>query len=253
MPRSFRLLSAKKIARITPPQPYIPKTIEAAAPKPVEQAKGWVERTKPTAAEEIFRRTQEALKTDDKPHFRVGGKEIYFPQAKIVLLRPSAKHSPFQAKFIVPRNFNKLDLRDYLWHVYGLRALNVTTQLMFSKWDRARPNLPRHRTPQIKKMTIEMEDPFIWPEPLTKEEQDKEFQINLHEEMRKYAEDIDRIGSNKLRPPRAFGGIVGPYVPAAEPFVPKTLKSQMINKKNAAEYRESQRPTEELVKKHLGL
>ena len=65
-----------------------------------------------------------------EPHFRVGNKQLFFPKARIILLRPNAKHTPYQAKFIVPKSFNKLDLRDYLFHLYGLRAMNVTTQLL---------------------------------------------------------------------------------------------------------------------------
>ncbi|GEQ72169.1 hypothetical protein JCM33374_g5855 [Metschnikowia sp. JCM 33374] len=57
-----------------------------------------------------------------------------------------------------------MDLRDYLWHVYGLRALNVTVQLLHAPFTRGNEDLARHRAPQYKKMTIDMEEPFIWPE-----------------------------------------------------------------------------------------
>ncbi|KAM9897615.1 hypothetical protein OXX79_006777 [Metschnikowia pulcherrima] len=98
------------------------------------------------------------------PHFRVGEKKVYLPKARVCLLRPNAKHTPYQAKFLVPRNFNKMDLRDYLWHVYGLRALNVTVQLLHAPFVRGHHDLARHRAPQYKKMTIDMEEPFVWPE-----------------------------------------------------------------------------------------
>ena len=117
-------------------------------------------------SEEISRKSleahQEAISMGE-PHFRVGEKQIYFPKARVILLRPNAKHTPYQAKFLVPRNFNKFDLRDYLWNVYGLRALNVTTQLMWAKWKRGAYDYSRYRGPQYKKMTIDMEEPFVWP------------------------------------------------------------------------------------------
>ncbi|OBA21688.1 hypothetical protein METBIDRAFT_41916 [Metschnikowia bicuspidata var. bicuspidata NRRL YB-4993] len=97
------------------------------------------------------------------PHFRVGEKKVYLPKARVCLLRPNAKHTPYQAKFLVPRNFNKMDLRDYLWHVYGLRALNVTVQLLHARFMRNPSDLARYRGPQYKKMTIDMEEPFVWP------------------------------------------------------------------------------------------
>jgi large subunit ribosomal protein L23 len=257
MPRNVPV-SARRLVRSVAPKPFIPKpqVEQPTEPaKPVQTRpwdKDWAPKSGETNSQRIFRRAQEAIE-QGQPHFRVGGKEVYFPQAKITLLRPSAKHTPYQAKFIVPRNFNKLDLRDYLFHVYGLRALNVTTQLLWSRWEREQPGRPRYRTPQIKKMTIEMEDPFIWPEPVSEEVQKKEYRMELHEEIRKYAEDVDRIGSDKLKPPKAFSGLVGPYVPPPEPFVPKNVKRQLTNKKKAAEQAQSHAKEEELVKNYLGL
>lgn len=255
MPRNITV-NARRLVRSTPPKPFIPKK-QPEAPKASSTPtkpweKEWVDKVGETNQQKIFRRTQEAIEKNE-PHFRVGGKEVYFPQAKITLLRPSAKHTPYQAKFIVPRNFNKLDLRDYLYHVYGLRALNVTTQLLWGKWQREQPGRPRYRNPQIKKMTIEMPDPFIWPEPIPEETQKKEYRIELHEEVRKYAEDVDRIGSDKLKPPKAFSGLVGPYVPPPEPFIPKNLKRRLVNKKKAAEKAEATTKDAEIVKNFLGL
>lgn len=255
-----RLLSAKRVARANPPPQFIPKVSTAvkgpAQPPSNPEARKtnrqkWVERTEETNSAKIFRKAQEAME-EGRAHFRVGERQVYFPHAKVVLLRPSAKHTPYQAKFIVPRYFNKLDLRDYLWHVYGLRALNVTTQLLWSTWTREMPGKPRKRTPQVKKMTIEMPEPFVWPEPVTEEEAKTEFRVEIADELKKYAEDIDRQGSDKFKPPRAFGGIVGPYQPAPSPFIPKNLRRQLENQKASAEKAASVQSDIELVKKYLG-
>lgn len=114
-------------------------------------------------SEKIYKWTKAGIE-QGKEHFKVGGNKVYFPKARIILLRPNAKHTPYQAKFIVPKSFNKLDLRDYLYHIYGLRAMNITTQLLHGKFNRMNLQTTRFREPQIKKMTIEMEEPFIWPE-----------------------------------------------------------------------------------------
>ncbi|BAO40842.1 54S ribosomal protein L41 [Kluyveromyces marxianus DMKU3-1042] len=172
---------------------------------------------------------------EGKPHFRVGGTEVFFPKARVILLRPNAKHTPFQAKFIVPKSFNKLDLRDYLFHLYGLRALNVTTQLLHARYTRATPVSPRYRTPQIKKMTIEMAEPFIWPE----EPEDKSaWNIEFQKELEQYRSDRMRLGSDTNKPSEAFGGALGPYPETAKPFIPRFLKRRLINKKEREAKRE---------------
>lgn len=163
---------------------------------------------------------------EDKPHFKVGNKQLFFPKARIILLRPNAKHTPYQAKFIVPKSFNKLDLRDYLFHIYGLRAMNITTQLLHARYRRYTPMLPRYREPQIKKMTIDMAEPFIWPnEPENKDP----WNYTFTKELDKLREDKLKLGSDVFKPSTAFDGVLGPYKPKPQPFVPKFLKEKMIN------------------------
>jgi large subunit ribosomal protein L23 len=63
----------------------------------------------------------------------------------------------------VPLAFNKLDIRDYLLHAYGVRSVSVRSHVA------QRP--PRissftgriGRPPPIKYMTVELERPFVWP------------------------------------------------------------------------------------------
>ena len=75
---------------------------------------------------------------------------------------------PTFAKFIVPLHMNKLDLRDYMWHVYGVRALTVRSYVEQQPVRLVNPNAEVpvrkwHRPQAIKKMTIEMDKPFVWP------------------------------------------------------------------------------------------
>lgn len=138
------------------------------------------------------------------PHFRVGEKKVYFPNARVCLLKPSANHTPYQAKFLVPKSFNKMDLRDYLWHVYGLRALNVTVALTPAKFTRGMSDLARYRVPQLKKMTVDMEEPFVWPEVpqelLDRGEKMKEGQMGIQQQ-------LVAVGSDKIKPTDAFDGL----------------------------------------------
>ncbi|ODV93092.1 hypothetical protein PACTADRAFT_47162 [Pachysolen tannophilus NRRL Y-2460] len=201
--------------------------------------------------EKIHNLTQESIDAG-RPHFQVGGKRLYFPSARVVLLRPNAKHTPYQAKFIVPKSFNKLDLRDYLFHIYGLRATNITTQLLHGKYQRSLP-MPyraRHRAPQIKKMTINMLEPFIWP-------QDESIKLlenekKLAEETMQYFNDHTRVGSDKLKPSTAFGGIIDPELPA-ENFVSKKINRVMKNKKIRAKDDYNKIEQEERLKNFLNL
>lgn len=208
---------------------------------------------KPNRASKSLERAKEAI-ANDEPHFRVGGKQIYLPISKVVLVRPNAKHTPYQAKFVVPRYFNKLDLRDYLYHVYGLRALNVTTQLLWARWTRETPRSSRYRASQIKKMTIDMIDPFVWPEEPTEEVRQSLFGFGTTSEMRKFFDDVSgRLGSDRNKEPTAFNGLVGPFPDPPQPFIPKYFKKFAEREKTRALFATRQAEKEEMVRKFLKL
>ncbi|QPG74031.1 hypothetical protein FOA43_001350 [Brettanomyces nanus] len=166
---------------------------------------------------------------NDEPSFKQGAKSIYFPSARICLLRPNAKHTPYQAKFIVPKSFNKMDLRDYLWNIYNMRVLNVSSALMPATFDRALPSpyRTRFRSPQVKKMTVDLIDPFVWPA----ETQEFKAERELVGDLKVYREDKQSaIGSDKKKPTKAFGSIIEPK-PRAMNFVAKSVRRQMRNTK----------------------
>ncbi|SCU83305.1 LAFA_0D02828g1_1 [Lachancea sp. 'fantastica'] len=206
------LLSQKMPARaLSTVVPGLPKVENTAKPVRV--------------SDKILNWSKEAIEQGN-PHFKVGATQLFFPKARVILLRPNAKHTPYQAKFIVPKSFNKLDLRDYLYNIYGLRALNITTQLLHGKYTRVNQVMPRYRSAQIKKMTIDMAEPFVWPE----EPVDKDpWGAALVEDLNKYREEQTRIGSDKFKPGKAFDGALGPYQPGAQPFIPKFLKRRLVN------------------------
>ncbi|KAI9770628.1 MAG: hypothetical protein M1840_003220 [Geoglossum simile] len=77
---------------------------------------------------------------------------------------------PTYASFIVPLNLNKLDIKDYLYNAYGIHVRSVRSFIQQQRVRQDKPNAkrPAHRRwfrPRaIKKMTVEMDKPFVWPE-----------------------------------------------------------------------------------------
>ncbi|KAG9241790.1 hypothetical protein BJ878DRAFT_208795 [Calycina marina] len=111
---------------------------------------------------------------------KLGRKQIFLPNFTLTLLRTPALPPTF-ATFIVPLNLNKLDIRDYLWNVYDVRVNSVRSYIQLQKMrqDKAGAKRPAqrrwHRPRSIKRMTVEMERPFVWPEePRDYEKWDKE-------------------------------------------------------------------------------
>ncbi|KAF2094902.1 hypothetical protein NA57DRAFT_80071 [Rhizodiscina lignyota] len=101
----------------------------------------------------------------------IGQKEIYLPPIKAVVTLLRTKHlPPTFARFRVPLNWNKLDLKDYLYHAYGVEALHVRSVVRISPIQPNKPAETRaskrqwHRPISTKYMTIRMEKPFVWPE-----------------------------------------------------------------------------------------
>lgn len=182
-----------------------------------------------------------------QPHFKVGENQVYLPKGKVCLLRPGAKHSPYQAKFLVPRNFNKLDLRDYLWHVYGLRATNVTVQLLHAKFERGFNDLARYRGPQYKKMTIDMEEPFVWPDLPPEANTFKD----IFENQSEVVESRNAIGSDKDKPTKAFDGLYEkPVLP--NKFISKEFKKEAEIKMEKYNKSKASQDDKSLVNQYLG-
>jgi large subunit ribosomal protein L23 len=63
-----------------------------------------------------------------------------------------------------------LDLRDYLFNVYGVRVKGVRSFIQQQKVRQDKPGAIRpaqrkwYRPRSIKKMMVELERPFVWPE-----------------------------------------------------------------------------------------
>ncbi|KAL4919753.1 ribosomal protein L23-domain-containing protein [Aspergillus aurantiobrunneus] len=95
-------------------------------------------------------------------------KQIYLPNFTIALMRTPFL-PPRYASFYVPLHFNKLDMRDYLQRLYGVGVLSIRSYVEQQKITRLKPQgrygYGKLRRPTSKKrMTVEMKEPFVWPE-----------------------------------------------------------------------------------------
>lgn len=108
--------------------------------------------------------------------FPLGRKKVYLPNFVITLKR-NPKLEPYHAVFEVPLNLSKLDLRDYLWHLYGVKTLSIRSSVLpgvlrrkYKVPDQPRRVGPVRRTKARKKMIVQLAKPFRYPAELNKEE-----------------------------------------------------------------------------------
>ena len=72
----------------------------------------------------------------------------------------------------MPLKFNKFDMRDYLYNVYGVETCGMRS-FINQPVPQRRDNGTRYR-PQSKKMMVaELVKPFVWPEPPAKDMRDQ--------------------------------------------------------------------------------
>ncbi|EGD90130.1 hypothetical protein H112_02603 [Trichophyton rubrum D6] len=95
-------------------------------------------------------------------------KQIYLPDFVLTLIRTPFL-PPRYASFWVPLTFNKLDMKDYMKRVYNVDVIKVRSYVEQQKVTRELPRGrqgvgPMRRPMPKKKMTIEMTEPFVWPE-----------------------------------------------------------------------------------------
>ncbi|KAH9908759.1 hypothetical protein F4778DRAFT_718597 [Xylariomycetidae sp. FL2044] len=105
-----------------------------------------------------------AAATTTSKTFRTGTKQVFLPRHTVTFLRPDEHQPPRFATFRVPLTFNKLDLRDYLLHVYNVPVLKVRSQLRQQMPRRSDVHHRIYRPPPVKTMTVELTEPFVWPE-----------------------------------------------------------------------------------------
>jgi large subunit ribosomal protein L23 len=127
-----------------------------------------------------------------------------------LLWRP--KLPPNEANFKVPLRFNKFDLRDYLWNVYGVEVTKVRSLVQQQPLKRRSPgSRSMYRPKPLKFMTVELAKPFQWPElPVDKEpwsnelwqQREKMVEQRTEDQMNQMKSRIPLISKRPLSPER---------------------------------------------------
>uniref|UniRef100_A0A093Y6Q7 Large ribosomal subunit protein uL23m n=1 Tax=Talaromyces marneffei PM1 TaxID=1077442 RepID=A0A093Y6Q7_TALMA len=99
---------------------------------------------------------------------RLAKKPIFLPEFVVTLIRTPFL-PPRYATFYVPLEFNKLDMREYMKQLYNVDIISIRSVVEQQKVTRERRDGgfghgPLRRPKSKKKMTIEMREPFVWPE-----------------------------------------------------------------------------------------
>lgn len=117
----------------------------------------------------------------------IGSNPIALPSPNhvIAFIRPKPRQPPNLATFVVPLQFNKLDMRDYLWHVYNVEVTAVRSFVNQFRPRQKHGHTGRTFRPRSGKMMIaELVKPFTWPEqPQEKDLED--FDITMHKRLNK--------------------------------------------------------------------
>jgi ribosomal protein L23 len=95
---------------------------------------------------------------------RLGKKKVYFPNIIFKIVRSNLP--PNQVAFRVPPHVNKLDVRDYLLHIYGVRVTDVRTALFHGKerlFISGSGRASYKRDPSWKKVIVTLEEEFHYP------------------------------------------------------------------------------------------
>jgi large subunit ribosomal protein L23 len=89
------------------------------------------------------------------------------PQFRVALIRTPNLSSKY-AQFQVPLNFNKFDLRSYLYNLYGVGVLGIRSYVQAQGITRitrdGKGYGPWRRPKSQKRMTVELKEPFAYPE-----------------------------------------------------------------------------------------
>ncbi|KAL9625199.1 MAG: hypothetical protein Q9160_000601 [Pyrenula sp. 1 TL-2023] len=105
---------------------------------------------------------------------------LYMRESKSFFTLLRTPHLPPKyASFYVPLWFNKFDMKDFLSRVYNVSVLHVRSYVEQQPVTRDRnlgagPQVGRgrlRRPTSKKKMTVELEKPFVWPQEITDFEQ----------------------------------------------------------------------------------
>lgn len=89
------------------------------------------------------------------------GPKIWFPNIIFTMVRSGKERAPNEVVFRVPRFLNKLDIKQYLEGLYGVKVANVRTVNFLSKTTRYGVRY----IPNKKNAIVTITEPFKFPPP----------------------------------------------------------------------------------------
>ncbi|KAJ2661683.1 mitochondrial 54S ribosomal protein YmL41 [Coemansia sp. RSA 1200] len=93
---------------------------------------------------------------------RFGNFKVYLPNL-IFKIIPDSRLGVNQAAFRVPLQLNKLDIKDYLTHVYNVTVTDVRTTVFPGKLSLNHFTGQKERSPRIKKAIVTIKEEFHYP------------------------------------------------------------------------------------------
>ncbi|KIJ55463.1 hypothetical protein M422DRAFT_24038 [Sphaerobolus stellatus SS14] len=97
----------------------------------------------------------------------VVGVRVYLPNVKFYMVRnhtaPGEAYNPWEATFYVPPSFTKMDIRSYLWSVYGVNCTYIRTQILLNT-ERSNLRVRARRIRAKKRAVVGLVEPFYYPD-----------------------------------------------------------------------------------------
>ncbi|KAJ2558007.1 mitochondrial 54S ribosomal protein YmL41 [Coemansia sp. RSA 1933] len=93
---------------------------------------------------------------------RFGNLKVYLPNLVFKII-PDARLGKNQAAFRVPLQVNKLDIKDYLTHIYNVTVTDVRTSVFPGKLSLNHYTAQKVRSPRIKKAIVTIKEQFDYP------------------------------------------------------------------------------------------
>ncbi|KAJ1663488.1 mitochondrial 54S ribosomal protein YmL41 [Coemansia sp. RSA 1813] len=129
---------------------------------------------------------------------RFGNFKVYFPNLVFKII-PDSRLGRNQAAFRVPLQVNKLDIKDYLTHIYNVTVTDVRTTVFPGKLSLNRFTGQQERSPRIKKAIVTIKEDFEYPKEV---DVDKDFKGAQVEYQRKRRD--NKLKGWRLRPTPAL-------------------------------------------------
>ncbi|KAJ2056177.1 mitochondrial 54S ribosomal protein YmL41 [Coemansia sp. S146] len=132
---------------------------------------------------------------------RFGSLRVYFPNLVFKII-PDARLSKNQAAFRVPLNVNKLDIKDYLTHIYNVNVTDVRTAVFQGKLTVNRFTGQKERTSRTKKAIVTTKEEFEYPQEANVDQDFGGMEVQ-YEQMRR----ANKLKGWRIRPSQEMAGL----------------------------------------------